>query len=69
MFDMSIMELLKLIWPLLIVQLVLTIIGLIVLVKAERVRFLPKWVWAIIIVLVASIGPIAFLIIGKERDV
>lgn len=69
MFDMSIMELLKIIWPLLIVQLVLSIIGLIVLVKSEKVRFLPKWVWAIIIVLVASIGPIVFLIIGKERDV
>ena len=69
MFDMSIMELLKIIWPLLIVQLVLSIIGLTVLVKSEKVRFLPKWVWAIIIVLVASIGPIVFLIIGKERDV
>ena len=69
MFDVSIMELLKLIWPLLIVQLFLTIIGLTVLIKSGKVRFLPKWAWAIIIVLVASIGPIVFLIIGRERDV
>ena len=69
MFDMSVPELLKLIWPLIVFQVILMVIGLRVLIKAEKVKYLPKLVWGLIIVICATIGPIIFLAVGRESDV
>ena len=33
----------------------------------SRVRGIPKMLWVVVIVLVAFVGPIAWLIAGKER--
>lgn len=54
-----------LIMPLLILQTLLAIIGLISLVKAERVRG-PKWMWIIIIIFGNMIGSIAYFTIGRK---
>jgi Phospholipase_D-nuclease N-terminal len=35
--------------------------------RAERVRFLPKWAWAIICVNSIPLGGIVYLIVGRER--
>ncbi len=67
--DMSVMEIIQLLLPVLVIQLILMITALFVLVKAEKVRFLPKWVWAVIIVLGEILGPIIFLTVGREKDV
>ncbi|THF81657.1 PLD nuclease N-terminal domain-containing protein [Cohnella fermenti] len=53
--------------PLLVLQLALMITALVVLVKAERTRG-PKWLWAIIIVIVNLLGPIAFFLFGRRAD-
>lgn len=65
--DMTIVELIKLFAPLLVVQVALIVFCLFKL-KRDRVKYLPKWVWAIIIIVVNLIGPIFYLIIGRERD-
>ncbi|MBB6633057.1 PLD nuclease N-terminal domain-containing protein [Cohnella thailandensis] len=57
----------SLIVPLLIVQLILIAVALTVLVKADRTRG-PKWLWAIVIVLVNLLGPIAFFLFGRRSD-
>lgn len=33
----------------------------------ERVRGLPKWAWIVLIVLIPWVGPITWLIVGKDR--
>jgi hypothetical protein len=56
-----------LIAPLLIIHLLLLAIALIDLVRREQVRYIPKWAWAIVIIFINLIGPISYLIIGREE--
>ncbi len=50
------------------VQLLFAVIGLVVLARTprERLHFGRKWPWALIIVLVSTIGTILFLAIGRR---
>ena len=56
--------------PLLILALVIQIglqaFALVDLVRREKTRG-PKWVWVLIIVLGELLGPIVYLIFGRER--
>jgi hypothetical protein len=56
-----------LIAPLVIIELILLSIALIDLIRREQVRYIPKWAWAIVIILLNLIGPISYLIIGREE--
>lgn len=58
---------LPLILPILILQFVLAVIGLISLSKAQEVRG-PKWMWVFIIVFGNMVGSILYFVIGR-RDV
>ena len=51
--------------PLVVLQLVLMIVALLDLARREKPRYLPKWAWAIIIVLGELVGPIVYLVIGR----
>jgi hypothetical protein len=53
--------------PLVLIQLILVIVCLVDLFRREKVRYLPKWAWAIIIILGELLGPIIYLIIGREE--
>lgn len=37
------------------------------LVRAEAVRYLPKWVWAIVCLVSIPIGGILYLVFGRDR--
>jgi hypothetical protein len=52
--------------PLVLIQLILVIVCLVDLVRREKTRYLPKWAWAIIIILGELLGPIIYLILGRE---
>jgi hypothetical protein len=68
MFDnMTTIEVLKMFAPLIVIQFALIIFCLFKLIK-DRVKYLPKWTWALIIILLNLIGPIFYLVIGRERD-
>lgn len=58
-------ELLPFLIPILILQLTLMIFALVDLVRRERTKG-PKWLWAVIIVVVNLIGPILYFIVGRE---
>ena len=58
---------LPLIAPLLIIELVLLVIALVDLIRRQEIKYLPKWAWALIILLFSLIGPISYLIIGREE--
>lgn len=61
---MSKMQLFKLILPLIILEFILKGISLYSIVKGKP-KHLPKWVWAIIVISVSTIGPIGYLIFGR----
>lgn len=59
-------ELIPLLIPLLLVQLALIIIALRDLIGRERTNG-PKWAWALVILLISLIGPIIYLLVGREE--
>jgi len=63
----SITEFLPYLIPVILLEWVLMIIALVDLVRREKTRWLPKWVWAIIVVFIQIFGPIAYLILGREE--
>ncbi len=68
MFDsVNLEDFLRLFAPLVIVQFSLMIFCLYKL-KNDKVRYLPKWMWGLIIIFFNFIGPILYLVIGRERD-
>lgn len=54
-----------LIMPLIILQALLAIIGLISLAKADNVRG-PKWMWILIIIFGNILGSVAYFTIGRK---
>jgi hypothetical protein len=59
-------ELLPLLIPLIIIQLVLWVIALRDLRRRERTKG-PKWAWVLVILLGQSIGSIVYLLLGREE--
>lgn len=53
--------------PILIVQLILLIIALVDVIRAEKTNG-PKWVWVLVIVLINIIGPIVYFVFGRRND-
>ena len=62
----EISQILPLLIPI-IIELGLMIWALIDLIKQPATRG-PKWMWALIIILVNFIGPIIYFIIGREEE-
>jgi len=63
----EISQILPLLIPIIIIELGLMIWALIDLIKQPATRG-PKWMWALIIILVNFIGPIIYFIIGREEE-
>ncbi|MFZ2095830.1 MAG: PLD nuclease N-terminal domain-containing protein [Anaerolineales bacterium] len=61
------LQLLPFIIPLVLLQLILMIVALVDLSRREKVRWLPKWAWALIVILGELLGPIVYLILGREE--
>lgn len=53
--------------PLVVAGLGFVVFCLIDLVRAARVRYLPKWVWALVCVLSVPLGGIIYLVLGRDR--
>jgi hypothetical protein len=63
----QLVEFLPFIIPIVLIQLVLMIVCLVDLIRREKTRYLPKWAWAIIIIIGELLGPIIYLILGREE--
>jgi len=59
-------ELLPLLIPVILLELALMAVALVDLVRRERTRG-PKWAWALVIVFVNLIGPVLYLLLGREE--
>jgi hypothetical protein len=53
--------------PVLVILLALDILCLVDLSRSEEVGHLPKWAWAIIILVVHLLGAIGYLTFGRKR--
>ena len=62
----TLMGFLPLLIPVVLLELGLMIFALIDLIRRERTKG-PKWLWAIIIVLINIIGPVVYLLVGREE--
>jgi hypothetical protein len=58
---------LPLLIPILLVEIILLVIALLDLLRRQETRG-PKWAWLLIIVLIQMIGPILYLVLGKEEE-
>jgi hypothetical protein len=65
--DMTTAQIIKLLAPLLVLQFGLIVFCLYKLSK-DKVKYFPKWAWALIIVFINIFGAIIYLFIGRERD-
>jgi hypothetical protein len=65
--DLSLVEILKLIWPVIIIQLILQIYCVIKVIK-EGTRNLNKLIWIVIILALNILGPITYLIFGTSQE-
>jgi hypothetical protein len=63
----TIINMLPLLIPLFILELALMVIALLDVIKRERVRGGNKIVWIIVIVAVSMIGPIVYLLFGRQE--
>ena len=61
----TVTELLPFLIPLAIIQLILLVVALVDLSRRPATRG-PKWMWAVIIIFVNLIGPIAYFAVGRE---
>lgn len=53
--------------PILLIQFILLVVAVIDLIKIEKTNG-PKWVWAIVILVVNIIGPILYFVIGRRNQ-
>ncbi len=61
-------DLLPLLIPIFIIQIVIMVIALVDLAKRDRVKGESKVVWALIIIFVNLIGPVIYLLWGRHPD-
>ena len=60
------LELIPYLAPLIVIQIGLLVYGLIDLIKRERTKG-PKWVWGIVVIFFSIIGPLVYLLYGREE--
>ena len=60
-------ELLPLLVPILLIQLALMVVALVDLIRRPKTRG-PKWLWAVIIVLVNLLGPVLYFAFGRQDE-
>ncbi|MCZ7539069.1 MAG: PLD nuclease N-terminal domain-containing protein [Anaerolineae bacterium] len=55
--------------PLIVIQVGLQIYALLDIYRRKTVREpLPAWAWAVIVVLLSMLGPIAYFVLGRSED-
>ena len=67
MNELHLSQLIMMLLPLIIIEIGLVIFALYHLAK-DNVKYLPKWAWALIIIIFFNLlGPIVFLVVGREK--
>lgn len=64
----NIMEIIRIIWPLIILQVVLAIFAVVDITKKKKTRNLNPPIWIIIAVFLEILGPSAYFLFGRTED-
>lgn len=59
-------DVLPLLIPILIIQVALVVYALMDLIRRPQTRG-PKWLWVIVILFINLIGPIVYLVVGRDE--
>jgi len=54
--------------PLAIVQVGLMVFALVDWARRSHTRYLNRWVWLVIIVILNTLGPVAYFLLGREEE-
>jgi tryptophan-rich sensory protein len=65
---MNVSEMMRLVWPLIALQVGLQVYALYDLAKNKKTRNLNLTIWAVIIIFGELFGPILYLIFGKSEE-
>ena len=53
--------------PLVLVALAFAVFCIVDVYRAESVRYLPRWLWAVLCIVSIPLGGIIYLVVGRER--
>ena len=53
--------------PIVVIAVAFVVFCLVDLVRADQVRYLPRWAWAIVTLVSVPLGGIVYLILGRRR--
>ena len=62
----TVMNFLPLLIPIILIELGLLVFALVDLLRRERTKG-PKWLWAVLIIFIQIIGPVVYLLVGREE--
>lgn len=68
MDNAQISEVIKLIWPIAVLQLILQIIAIVDIFKKKKTRNLSMPIWVTIIILGEILGPVVYFLIGRSEE-
>lgn len=54
--------------PVLVLAVLLIGWSLVDIARRRTVKYLPKWAWVLIVLLVTPLGPILYLVVGREKS-
>lgn len=60
-------EMFKLILPLIIIEVFLKVFCFIKI-RKDKVKYFSKFIWILIILIVNTFGPLAYLFVGREKE-
>jgi hypothetical protein len=60
-------QLLPIVIPIALLQFGLMVVALVDLIRRKRTKG-PKWAWALVILLFNLVGPIIYLVVGREEE-
>ncbi|OPL10780.1 MAG: hypothetical protein AVO34_09760 [Firmicutes bacterium ML8_F2] len=64
----EVLDLLKIFWPLLVLQILLMVWALVDLIRHKELKGFPRWAWVLIIVFINIFGPIIYLVFGRGEE-
>ncbi|MBI4734143.1 MAG: PLDc_N domain-containing protein [Rubrobacteridae bacterium] len=68
MKDPSVQEIIRLVWPVILIQLALAISAVVDIIRKKKTRNLSPVGWILIALLANFIGPILYFIAGRAED-
>jgi hypothetical protein len=64
----EIAKIIPLLIPIILIELALMIAAIVDLIKHPKTRFMPRWVWVLVVLFFQLFGPIIYFMIGREQE-